>query len=122
MRALQVLAGSPINYDTPAMLQPGQQAQTDNHTYHIKVEKHADVNKAMAWKNGFFNFEDASLEEVMRQLERWYDIEVVYEKGIPEITFGGKLSNDVSLSGLLRSLQQMDVHFRIEGRKLIVLP
>ncbi|OQP56857.1 hypothetical protein A3860_09750 [Niastella vici] len=119
---LKVLAGSPIDYHSPVVLQPGQQAQTDNHTYHIKLEKNADVGKAIAWKNGFFNFEDASLEEVMRQLERWYDIEVVYEKGIPDITFGGKMSNDVSLSGLLKSLQQMDVHFRVEGRKLIVLP
>jgi hypothetical protein len=58
----------------------------------------------------------------MRQIARWYDIEVVYEKGIPDIEFGGKMTQDVSLSGLLRSLQQMDVHFRVEGRKLIVLP
>jgi transmembrane sensor len=120
--SLRVLAGSPINYASPVMLQPGQQAQTNNSTYHIQVDKHADVDKVVAWKKGFFNFEDASLEEVMRQLERWYDIEVVYEKGIPDIKFGGKMSNDVSLSGLLKSLQDMEVHFRVEGRKLIVMP
>jgi transmembrane sensor len=82
----------------------------------------ADVEKAVAWKRGIFNFEDASLEEVMRQIERWYDIQVVYEKNVPDIKFGGKMSNDVSLQGLLRSLQESDVHFRLEGRKLIVLP
>ena len=76
----------------------------------------------MAWKRGIFNFEDASLEEVMRQIERWYDIEVLYEKNVPDIKFGGKMSNDVSLQGLLKSLQESDVHFRLEGRKLIVLP
>ncbi len=46
-------------------------------------------------KSGIFNFEDASLEEVMRQVERWYDIDVVgHEKGIPDIKFGGKMDND----------------------------
>ncbi|HUP14354.1 MAG TPA: FecR domain-containing protein, partial [Niastella sp.] len=82
----------------------------------------ADVDKVVAWKRGIFNFEDASLEEVMRQIERWYDIQVVYEKNVPDIKFGGKMSNDVSLQGLLKSLQESDVHFRLEGRKLIVLP
>lgn len=103
------------------VLQPGQQAQIGN-AEGIKVLKNADVDKAVAWKSGLFNFEDSGLEEVMRQVERWYDIEVVYEKGIPDIRFGGKLSNDVSLSGLLKSLQDSEVHFRIEGRRLIVLP
>jgi transmembrane sensor len=103
------------------ILKPGQQAVLKAYSP-LAVNYSPDLDKAIAWKNGFFNFEDASLEEVMRQLERWYDIEVVYEKNIPDIQFGGKMSNDVSLSGLLKSLQEMEVHFRIEGRKLIVLP
>jgi ferric-dicitrate binding protein FerR (iron transport regulator) len=103
-----------------AVLTPGKQAviTTDSR---LKVAD-ADVDKAIAWKRGIFNFEDASLEEVMRQIERWYDIQVVYEKNVPDIKFGGKMSNDVSLQGLLKSLQESDVHFRLEGRKLIVLP
>lgn len=102
------------------VLTPGKQAiiTTDSK---LKVAD-ADVDKVVAWKRGIFNFEDASLEEVMRQIERWYDIEVVYEKNVPDIKFGGKMSNDVSLQGLLKSLQESDVHFRLEGRKLIVLP
>lgn len=111
----------PANGNTAsAVLTPGKQAiiTTDNR---LKVAD-ADVDKAIAWKRGIFNFEDASLEEVMRQIERWYDIEVVYEKNVPDIKFGGKMSNDVSLQGLLKSLQESDVHFRLEGRKLIVLP
>ena len=111
-----------------AILKPGEQAVLVAHLpagrqgSPLTIDHSPDVDKAVAWKKGFFNFEDASLEEVMRQLERWYDIEVVYEKNIPDIRFGGKMSNDVSLSGLLKSLQEMEVHFRIEGRKLIVLP
>jgi ferric-dicitrate binding protein FerR (iron transport regulator) len=106
----------------PVVLRPGQQAQINNAGGDMKVMNNVDVDKVTAWKSGLFNFEDSGLEEVMRQVERWYDIEVVYEKNIPDIRFGGKLSNDVSLSGLLRSLQESEVHFRIEGRKLIVLP
>ncbi len=103
------------------ILKPGEQAVVVAHSP-LTIDHSPDVAKAIAWKSGFFNFEDASLEEVMRQLERWYDIEVVYEKNIPDIQFGGKMSNNVSLSGLLKSLQEMGVHFRVEGRKLIVLP
>ncbi|HEX6429671.1 MAG TPA: FecR domain-containing protein, partial [Niastella sp.] len=99
---------------------PGQQAVI--HHSQLTIHDNVDLDAVMAWKSGFFNFEDARLEEVMRQIERWYDIEVVYEKGVPDIRFGGKMSNDVSLNGLLKSLQGMDVHVRLEGRKLIVLP
>ena len=103
------------------VLKPGEQVSI-SHTSQISKPIPVQTDKAVAWKSGLFDFEDASLEEVMRQLERWYDIEVVYEKNIPDITFGGKMTNDVSLSGLLKSLHDMEVHFRVEGRKLIVLP
>jgi hypothetical protein len=76
----------------------------------------------MAWKNGLFNFEGATLEEIMRQVERWYDIEVVYEKGIPAKEFVGKMTRDVTLNGLLRNLGKLGVHGKLEGRKLVVLP
>ena len=119
--SIKITSGASVAGGSSVVLYPGQQAQIGD-APGIKVLNNADVDKAVAWKSGIFNFEDSGLEEVMRQVERWYDIEVVYEKGIPDIRFGGKLSNDVSLSGLIRSLQDSEVHFRIEGRKLIVLP
>jgi ferric-dicitrate binding protein FerR (iron transport regulator) len=119
--SVKVMAGS-----SGVLLKPGQQAQTGVHAgtqQDIKVINNPDLDKVMAWKNGFFNFENATLEEVMHQLERWYDIEVAYEKQIPDIRFGGKLSRDLSLESVLKSLEETEVHFRIkEGRKLIVLP
>ncbi|MRG47929.1 DUF4974 domain-containing protein [Chitinophaga sp. SYP-B3965] len=104
------------------VLKPGQQAQVaEGET--VKVVNNVNLETVMAWKNGLFNFENKSLEEVMRQLERWYDLEVVYEKGIPDIKFGGEMSRDMDLAGLLKSLEASKVHFRLEeGRKLIVLP
>lgn len=109
------------------LLQPGQQAQVVHRSNTggagvIVVNNNVDVNKVMAWKNGLFNFEGASLGEVMRQIERWYDIKVAYEKGIPHIEFEGKMTKDVPLKDLLVMLEKSDIHFRIEDRKLIVLP
>lgn len=104
------------------VLKPGQQARV-NGEEKIKVLNDVNVEKVMAWKNGVFDFTDATLHEVMRQLERWYDIDVVYEKGIPKLEFFGKMGKDLSLQTVLRGLEKSNVHFRIEeGRKLIVLP
>lgn len=114
--SVRVAATEPGN----VILQPGQQAQIENAS--IKIIKNANTDKAIAWKNGLFYFDGASLAEIMRQLERWYDIEVVYEKGIPDIEFEGEMTKDVSLDGLLVMLGKTEIHFRIEGRKLIVLP
>ncbi|WEK35166.1 MAG: FecR domain-containing protein [Candidatus Pseudobacter hemicellulosilyticus] len=116
--------------DPSVILQPGQQAQlfTDRATQPGQPPNRpiavvtVNVEKTMAWKNGLFNFEGEGLRDVMRQLERWYDIEVVYERGVPDITFGGEITRGVSLQGLLSGLEGSEVHFRIEGRKLIVLP
>ncbi|AXY73702.1 FecR family protein [Paraflavitalea soli] len=102
-----------------AILKPGQQAQVEEG---VQVVNNIDTSKVMAWKNGLFNFEDATLKEVMKQLERWYDIEVVYEKGVPDIVFGGEMTKNISLAGLLLILEKSDIHFRLEGRTLVVLP
>lgn len=110
-----------------AILKPGQQGRAtrqENNSAGKKIKILNDVNieKVMAWKNGLFDFQDASLEEVMGQLERWYNIEVVYEKGIPAFEFIGKMGRDLSLEEVLRGLEFSEVHFRIEGRKVIVMP
>ncbi len=105
---------------TPVQLKPGQQARiTDN----IKIISIDNLDKITAWKNGLFNFDGAHIEEAMRQIERWYDIKVVYEKSIPDIQFFGELSRNQNLSELLDALKMSDVHFRIEkDRRLTVLP
>ncbi|HRN57581.1 MAG TPA: FecR domain-containing protein [Agriterribacter sp.] len=104
------------------VLKPGQQAEITNDSK-IELNEPVNTDQVMAWKNELFNFENASLEEVMRQLSRWYDIEVLYEQGIPQMVFGGEMSRNVSLAGLLSGLERAGVHFRIEeGNRLIVLP
>lgn len=104
------------------ILKPGQQAKVSGNEK-MRLMNGVDIEKVMAWKNGVFNFEDASLQEVMRQLERWYDIDVVYEKNIPKLEFFGKMGKDLPLSAVLRGLEKSNVHFRVEdGKRLVVLP
>jgi hypothetical protein len=107
-----------------SMLRPGEQALVPGSgtISQIQIEK-ADTAKVMAWRRGIFNFENADIKTVMRQLERWYNIDVVYEKNIPEITFGGKMGRDLSLQHVLRILEISKVHFRLESNnKLVVTP
>lgn len=100
------------------ILQPGEQAQIAEK---IKVIKDANIEKVTSWRNNAFNFTATSFAEVMRQIERWYDIEVVYENGIPNIQLGGKASRTLSLSGILSVLSDLEVSFRLEaGRKLVI--
>src|SRR5690606_25188168 len=64
----------------------------------ITVTSNADIEKALAWKNGLFNFNGSDLPSVMRQLERWYDINVRYESMAPNVKFKGEMSSGVKLS------------------------
>ncbi len=101
-------------------LMPGEQTKMG---VRVEVDHHANVEQVIAWKNGAFNFGNMGLKEVMRQLARWYDLDVVYEPGVKDFRFGGEMSRNVPLSSLLKGLKDMEVHFRIENdHKLVVMP
>lgn len=89
----------------------------------IIVLNDIDTDKIMAWKNGYFNFTGMSSREAMNQLVRWYNIEVLYEKNVPDIEFFGDLRRDMKLVDVLTALEAAGVQFKVvDGRKLIVLP
>ena len=81
-----------------------------------------NIEQDIAWKNGFFNFNMVGLEEVMRQLSRWYDIEVIYAKEIPQTKFFGEMGRDLTLAQVIKGLEGSGVKFAIEGKKIIVNP
>ena len=81
-----------------------------------------DVDTALytAWKSGYFYFKRTPLDDIMRQVARWYDVEVVYETGIPQETFSGDIKRDVSLNGLLEILQHSTIDVALKDRTLTV--
>jgi Golgi nucleoside diphosphatase len=103
-------------------LKPAQQATFIKQEMQVSTLNEPALSRITAWKSGFFNFEGLSLQEAMRQLERWYDIDVSYENGIPAISFWGKMERSLSLESLLQLLKGSKLHFRREGdRKLVII-
>jgi len=105
------------------ILAPGEQGILLPQAAALSIDRQVNTEKVMAWKNGLFYFDGASVEQVMRQLERWYDISVAFEGRPPTRKFEGKMSRNIQLEDLLEGLRQMDLKFRMEaGRKLVILP
>ena len=102
------------------LLQPGQQAQTT--VQGLALAGNAAADKAVAWKNGYFSFEGADIRTVMRQVARWYGVQVRYEGTPPSAVFGGDIERDLSLVQLLQGLSRTNLHFRLENKVLTVLP
>ncbi|MBO9572327.1 MAG: DUF4974 domain-containing protein, partial [Chitinophagaceae bacterium] len=96
------------------ILKPGQ-------AYQDGVVIKTDIAQDIAWKKGIFNFHGKNVEEVMRQLSRWYDIEVSYASKPPAIIFYGEMGRNLTLSKVLEFLEKSGVKFRLEGNKLKVL-
>lgn len=107
------------NGNKNGLLKPGQQAQVAKE---IKVTGDVDLNLVMAWKNGYFQFNNTSLQNVLKQVSRWYDVDVVYEGSNKPRQFVGEMQKDLNLSEMLKILEKNDVHFRIEGKKLVIIP
>lgn len=102
-------------------LNPGEQGST-NGKGALTVSNQVDLNQVIAWKNGFFNFNNTDLKMVMRQLSRWYGVEVVYEGLLPLREFGGEVQRNLNLNQVLLLLETNEVHFRIEDKRIIVAP
>ena len=105
-----------------ALLKPGQQAQIITTTGKLKVIDNADIDEAVAWKNGVFYFNQVDIQTMMRQIARWYDVDIEYQGEIKQRKFGGAIGMDLNLSEVLEGLKETGIHFRIEGKKLMVLP
>jgi transmembrane sensor len=108
-----------------AILQPGQQAQIKNTTIgngQIRVIKDVDMEEAIAWKNGLFYFDNVDIQAIMRQLARWYNVQVIFKGKVPARRFAGQVSRNSNLSQVLRILELSKVRFTVEGNVVTVLP
>ena len=102
-----------------ATLKPGEQAELEQ-SGTFRLIPDVDIDQTMAWKNGQFFLKEADIRTVMRQIERWYDVEVVFEDDIRD-KFYVDMSRNTNVSNVFRILESTGlVHFRIDGKKIIV--
>ncbi len=103
-----------------SLLNPGEQAETTEKGS-ISVSQ-ADIEEAIAWKNGYFRFRSEEIESIMRKVSRWYDVEVQFKGGISDEKFSGMISSNKNIGQVLEILEATNaVHFKIEGRRVIVM-
>jgi ferric-dicitrate binding protein FerR (iron transport regulator) len=104
-----------------AMLKPGQQGRI-NAEGQVNVLSNINVAHTIAWKNGLFEFND-NIRDIMRQISRWYDVEVEYTGNVTDKSFGGAIARKENISEVLKFLEMTgSIHFNIEGKKIKVMP
>ncbi|MGV3764080.1 FecR family protein [Parapedobacter sp.] len=113
----RVQVASRTNLGSPMAIKPGQQSIVQDGNIHITT---ADTNQIIAWKQGIFHFESTPLEEMLKQIARWYDVHIVYKKGIPNETFTGKFRRDVSLEGVIDILRLSKIDVTLENKRIII--
>lgn len=101
------------------VIRPGEQATGNNTELTVKQ---IDTDAAIAWKNGYFQFDDESLESVMRKISRWYNIEIEYqESALKDQRFSGTVSRYKNISQIIKVLELTNaVHFKIQDNKILV--
>lgn len=102
------------------LLKPGQQARTVSSSGQISVRDLENAEEAIAWKNGYFQFEKSDLHSLMRQISRWYATDVVYEGTMPKKEYSGKIPRSVNVKTLLEMLAYSGIHCHIENNKIVV--
>lgn len=101
------------------VLGPGEQSIVAGNNIH--VEK-VDTDEMLAWKNGYFKFVAEDMESIMRKIARWYNVEIVFANNIPNGVFSGRISRSKNIDQVLRMIESANsVHFKIEGRRIVVV-
>ncbi|MDN5287902.1 MAG: FecR protein [Mucilaginibacter sp.] len=107
--------------NSAVMLTPGQQGIANKNGQPIQVSK-ADVEEITAWKNGFFVFHDENIMNIMKQVSRWYDVDVEYQNNVQNSEFGGTISKYKNITELLDIMAlTRTIHYKIEGRRVIIM-
>jgi ferric-dicitrate binding protein FerR (iron transport regulator) len=115
--SLRVFASSA---SSAVKLVPGQQSVINRSSPDHQITRSPDIDEVLAWKNGMFLLDNTDLPTIMRQISRWYDVDVVYEGKIPGAKFVGGVSKNLPLSKVLELLRSNGIETRLEGKKIIV--
>ncbi|NRF37812.1 FecR family protein [Pedobacter foliorum] len=109
------------NERSSVLLIPGEQAIAGNPSGRIQTRK-VDADQVIAWKNGYFIFRNDNIQAVMTQISRWYDVDVEYRGNMEHKNFGGIYAKNKDINELLKGLELTgNIHFKIEGRRIIVM-
>ena len=105
-----------------AVLKPGEQAQinAEGTGQKIRVVNNVDTDEIMAWKNGLLQFTNADIRTIMRQLARWYDVDVVYEGKVTQRLFTGDIHRNINASEAMQILTYLKINYRIVDKKIII--
>ncbi|MET0299757.1 MAG: FecR domain-containing protein [Flavitalea sp.] len=103
-----------------ALLTPGQQAKLNSSNKNLEVISNVNVEEVVAWKNGYFQFERVGTAELMRQIERWYDVEVKFDGPVQPRAFGGKIARSSNLENVLKILEWSKISFTVENKTITV--
>jgi ferric-dicitrate binding protein FerR (iron transport regulator) len=120
VKVSQPAIGPDSHREQSAILKPGEQAVLAGNSP-FTIDHSPDVDKVMAWKNGWFEFDETDLKTIMRQISRWYDVDVRYEIKTGSEKYGGRISRNLNLSNIIKMLENYGVHFKLEGKTLIVI-
>ncbi len=101
------------------ILKPGQQAAVHPDRNKITLQ-HVDTEVAVAWKNGYFKFDKADIQTVMRQISRWYNVDVEYKGALSDDLFAGEIKRDEDVNKVLRILRLSNIRAEIQGKKIII--
>lgn len=108
------------NHQKSILLKPNQQSSYNpsNNKLSVVAVEGTDI---VAWKDNIFNFHRVKLPEVMRQLKRWYNIEVKYPNGVPDIEFWGRIRRDMTLAQMILFLKKSEVQCHLENEKDLII-
>lgn len=118
---IRVVKSDDANTSQGVLLKPGIQATlVDNGT--LTLDQEPDMDEVLAWKNGNFNFVNTPVPEILREIARWYDLEIVYEGAPPDKRLTGTFSRNVGLDQLTNMLRYAGINMRIDKNRLLILP
>jgi ferric-dicitrate binding protein FerR (iron transport regulator) len=102
------------------VIRPGQQAVLTSDKQ-LSVNNDVNTDHVIAWKEGLFDFDNEELPDIMRQLSRWYDIDINYPGGIPAGHYSGGIRRQTNISEVLKMIETAGgVEFNIDGKKIFV--
>ncbi|WP_257668945.1 FecR family protein [Parapedobacter tibetensis] len=104
------------------VLSPGQQAIVQDISKDIQINNTVDPGKVTAWKDGFFEFKNDAIDEILAPIARWYQVEIVYVSGKPSKRLTGKIPRSNHFEEVLNILKYAGVAYELKGKELLIYP